>query len=126
MLLIFLKIIHRFRKVLRTLKGSFMISIVRSADSPLDWTVSVDFVIHLHIKDLQLLEKNADTFGVGIAKPDCETTARFEFLILNNYKLSLIIFLNNHSLGKNYAISYSFNEVSNQMLQNHLPLKQFL
>ena len=78
-------------------EGSFIISIYKDARSKLKWRVSAYFSIHIHEKDLLLLELIQRTLGVGIVRKNNENTVLFR---VNNIKeLQIII---NHF--KNYPL----------------------
>jgi LAGLIDADG DNA endonuclease family protein len=70
-------------------EGSFIISIYRDAKSKLKWRVSAYFSIHIHEKDLPLLELIQKTLGVGIVRKNNENTVLFR--VSNIKELQIII-----------------------------------
>lgn len=70
-------------------EGSFIISIYKDINSKLKWRVSPSFSIHLHIKDISLLEEIRKTLGVGNVRKNSKNTA---LLRVDNIKeLNIII-----------------------------------
>jgi hypothetical protein len=58
-------------------EGSFIISIYRDEKSKFKWRVSAYFSIHIHVKDVLLLEQIHKTFGVGTLRKNNENTVLF-------------------------------------------------
>ena len=58
-------------------ESSFIISIYRDENSKLKWRVTPNFSIHIHIKDIALLEEIRNTFGVGKVRKNSNKTAIF-------------------------------------------------
>jgi hypothetical protein len=81
-------------------EGSFGVSIYKNLNSKIGWRVMISFSIHIHIKDIVLLEKINKTLGVGKVRKNSETTAIFR--VDNIKELSVII---NH-FNKYPLISY--------------------
>lgn len=55
-------------------EGSFIISIYRDENSKLKWRISAYFSIHIHVKDVLLLELIHKTLGVGKLRKNNENT----------------------------------------------------
>src|SRR4051812_24356869 len=70
-------------------EGSFIISIYKDAKSKLKWRVTANFSIHIHIKDIVLLELIQQTLGVGKVRKNSLTTAIFR--VDNLQELQVII-----------------------------------
>ena len=70
-------------------ESSFVISIYRDENSKLKWRVTASFSIHIHIKDIELLEKIQIFFGVGKVRKNSHTTAIFR--VDNIQELEVII-----------------------------------
>ena len=75
-------------------EGSFIISIYKDEKSKLKWRVSAYFSIHVHEKDLPLLELIQKTLGVGIVRKNNENTVLFRVsdikeleIIVNHFKI---------------------------------------
>ena len=78
-------------------ESSFIISFYRDENSKLKWRVSAYFSIHIHIKDIALLEQIRDTLGVGKVRKNSQTTAVFR--VDNIKELQIIIdHFNNYPL----------------------------
>jgi len=58
-------------------EGSFIISIYKDNNSKLKWRISAYFSIHIHSKDVSLLEMIHNTFGVGVLRKNNENTVLF-------------------------------------------------
>jgi hypothetical protein len=58
-------------------EASFIISIYRDEKSKTGWRVTPNFSIHIHIKDIALLESIRDTLGVGKVRKNSSSTAVF-------------------------------------------------
>jgi hypothetical protein len=74
-------------------ESSFFISIYKDDKSKLKWRVTPCFSIHIHIKDIELLHKIKNTFGVGKVRKNSNTTALFRVdnikelpVIINHFK----------------------------------------
>lgn len=70
-------------------EGSFIISIYRDEKSKLKFRVTPNFSIHIHNKDILLLEDIKNTLGVGKVRKNSETTALFR--VDNIKELQVII-----------------------------------
>lgn len=70
-------------------EGSFIISIYRDEKSKLKFRVTPSFSIHIHKKDILLLEGIKNTLGVGKVRKNSETTALFR--VDNIKELQVII-----------------------------------
>ncbi len=70
-------------------ESSFIISIYKDEKNKLKWRVSPYFSIHIHIKDLPLLELIQNTLGVGKVRKDSKSTAMFK--VSNMEELQVII-----------------------------------
>ena len=70
-------------------EGSFIISIYKSDTSKLKWRVTAYFSIHIHIKDIAILESVKNSFGVGNVRKNSNTTALFR--VDNVKELQIII-----------------------------------
>ena len=78
-------------------EGSFIISIYKDIKSKLKWRVSAYFSIHIHKKDLPLLELIQKTLGIGIVRKNNENTVLFR--VSDVKELQIII-----SHFKNYPL----------------------
>ena len=58
-------------------ESSFIVSIYQDKNSKLKWRVSPCFSIHIHNKDIELLESIRDFLGVGKVRKNSEKTAIF-------------------------------------------------
>jgi len=58
-------------------EASFIISIYQDEKSKTRWRVTPNFSIHIHIKDIALLESIRDTLGVGKVRKNSSNTAVF-------------------------------------------------
>jgi hypothetical protein len=56
-------------------ESSFVISIYPDLNSKLKWRVTASFSIHIHIKDIGLLEQIQNTLGVGKVRKNSNSTA---------------------------------------------------
>jgi len=70
-------------------ESSFIISIYRDENNKLKWRVSAYFSIHIHIKDLPLLELIQKTLGVGKVRKNRKSTVLFR--VSNLQELQVII-----------------------------------
>jgi len=70
-------------------ESSFIISIYRDENTKLKWRVSAYFSIHVHIKDLPLLELIQKTLGVGQVRKNNKNTVLFR--VSNIQELQVII-----------------------------------
>ena len=78
-------------------ESSFIISIYRDEKSKTKWRVSPSFAIHIHIKDISLLEVIKKTLGVGKVRQNSQNTALFR--VDNIQELQVIIdHFNKHPL----------------------------
>ncbi len=85
-------------------EGSFIISIYKNKNSKLNWTVSAYFSIHIHCKDVLLLEMIHKTFGIGILRKNNENTVLFRVSDIKELKV-IIDHFNKYSL-----ISTKYND----------------
>jgi len=78
-------------------ESSFVISIYPDSNSKLKWRVTASFSIHIHIKDIELLEQIQNTLGVGKVRKNSKTTA---ILRVDNIKelQTIIDHFNNYPL----------------------------
>ncbi len=58
-------------------ESSFIISIYKNTNNKLKWRVSAYFSIHVHVKDLLLIELIQKTLGVGIVRKNNANTVLF-------------------------------------------------
>ena len=70
-------------------EASFIISMYRDESSKLKWRVTPNFSIHIHIKDIAILESIRDTFGVGKVRKNSSSTAIFR--VDNIQELQVIV-----------------------------------
>jgi len=70
-------------------ESSFIISIYRDEKSKTKWRVTPSFSIHIHIKDISLLEVIKNTLGVGKVRQNSQNTALFR--VDNIQELQVII-----------------------------------
>nr|UEV87047.1 hypothetical protein [Grifola frondosa] len=70
-------------------ESSFIVSIYRDEKSKLKWRVTAYFSIHIHIKDIALLEGIQNTLGVGKVRKNSNSTAIFR--VDNIQELQVII-----------------------------------
>jgi hypothetical protein len=70
-------------------EGSFIISICKSENSKLKWRIIPNFTIHIHIKDIELLNRIRYTLGVGKVRKNSSTTAVFR--VDNLQELQVIV-----------------------------------
>nr|YP_011020421.1 LAGLIDADG endonuclease [Ganoderma weberianum]WQH62843.1 LAGLIDADG endonuclease [Ganoderma weberianum] len=70
-------------------EASFIISMYKDDNSKLKWRVTPNFSIHIHIKDIALLESIRDTFGVGKVRKNSSSTAVFR--VDNIQELQVIV-----------------------------------
>ena len=70
-------------------EASFIISIYRDEKSKTGWRVTPNFSIHIHIKDIALLESIRDTLGVGKVRKNSSSTAVFR--VDNIQELQVIV-----------------------------------
>ena len=70
-------------------EASFIISMYKDDNSKLKWRVTPNFTIHIHIKDIALLESIRDTFGVGKVRKNSSSTAVFR--VDNIQELQVIV-----------------------------------
>ncbi len=78
-------------------EGSFIISMYKNEKSKLKWRISAYFSIHVHEKDLPLLELIQKTLGVGIVRKNNENTVLFRVSDINELQIIM-----NHF--KNYSL----------------------
>jgi hypothetical protein len=78
-------------------ESSFVISIYPDSNSKLKWRVTASFSIHIHIKDIELLQQIQNTLGVGKVRKNSKTTA---ILRVDNIKelQTIIDHFNNYPL----------------------------
>nr|AAB50391.1 intronic endonuclease [Cyclocybe aegerita] len=70
-------------------EGSFMVSITKNENSKLKWGIYPSFAIHIHNKDISLLNQIQKTLGVGNVRKNSKTTALFR--VDNLKELQVII-----------------------------------
>nr|AYE93290.1 LAGLIDADG homing endonuclease [Termitomyces sp.]AYE93311.1 LAGLIDADG homing endonuclease [Termitomyces sp.] len=70
-------------------EGSFIISIYRDEKSKTGWRITPNFSIHIHIKDIALLEGIRNTLGVGKVRKNSSRTAVFR--VDNIQELQVIV-----------------------------------
>jgi hypothetical protein len=70
-------------------ESSFFISIYQDKNSKLKWRVTPSFAIHIHIKDIELLENIKNFFGVGKVRKNSISTAIFR--VDNIQEIQIII-----------------------------------
>ena len=75
-------------------EGSFIISIYKNAKSKLKWRVSAYFSVHIHKKDLPLLELIQKTLGVGIVRKNNENTVLFRVSDIKELQIIISHFKN--------------------------------
>ena len=68
-------------------EASFIISIYKDDKSKMKWRVSPYFCIHIHIKDLPLLQNIKETLGVGIVRSNSKSTAVFRVNSMQELKV---------------------------------------
>ena len=85
---IFKKLEPYFATGLTDAEGSFKISISEKSDLKLGWMVTLGFSIQLHVKDLALLEKIKNYFGVGsISKRTNRNLAEYQLSSKEDLKI---------------------------------------
>ena len=88
----------------------------RDDKSKTGWRVTPNFSIHIHIKDITLLESIRDTLGVGKVRKNSTSTAVFRvdnIQELQAPKVRLLIILQNiHLLDLRFRIFYCSNNVT--------------
>src|ERR1700759_328513 len=70
-------------------EASFIISMYKDDNSKLKWRVTPNFSIHIHIKDITLLESFRNTLGVGKVRKNSKSTAVFR--VDNIQELQIIV-----------------------------------
>ena len=70
-------------------EGSFIISMYRDERSKTGWRITPNFSIHIHIKDITLLEGIRNTLGVGKVRKNSSSTAVFR--VDNIQELQVIV-----------------------------------
>lgn len=84
-------------------EGSFIISVYNDAKSKLNWRVSAYFSIHVHEKDLPLLELIQNTLGVGIVRKNNENTVLFRVSDIKDLQIILNHFENYPLVSAKYS-----------------------
>ena len=70
-------------------EASFIVSMYRDENSKLKWRVNPNFSIHIHIKDIGILESIKNTLGVGKVRKNSKSTAIFR--VDNIQELQVIV-----------------------------------
>ena len=70
-------------------EASFIVSMYKDDKSKLKWRVNPNFSIHIHIKDIAILESIRDTFGVGKVRKNSINTALYR--VDNIQELQVIV-----------------------------------
>ena len=70
-------------------EASFIVSMYKDENSKLKWRVTPNFSIHIHIKDIAILESIKYTFGVGKVRKNSSSTAVFR--VDNIQELQVIV-----------------------------------
>lgn len=84
-------------------EGSFIISISRNETSRLKWRVSAYFSIHVHKKDLLLLNLIQKTLGVGIVRNNNENTVLFRVSSIKELQIIMKHFKNYPLVSAKYS-----------------------
>jgi hypothetical protein len=107
-------------------EGSFMISITQNEKSKLKWRVIPSFAIHIHNKDISLLNQIQKFLGVGNVRKNSNTTALFR---VDNFK-EIQVIINHFDRFPLLSVKASdyilFKECYNLIMQKqHLTPKGF-
>jgi hypothetical protein len=70
-------------------EASFMVLIYKNDNSKMKWRITLNFSIHIHIKDIELLKSIKDTLGVGKVRKNSSTTVIFR--VDNIQELQVIV-----------------------------------
>lgn len=70
-------------------EGSFIVSMYRDLKSKTGWRVNANFTIHIHLKDIALLESIRNTLGVGKVRKNSSATAVYR--VDNIQELQVIV-----------------------------------
>jgi hypothetical protein len=70
-------------------EGSFIISMYKDEKSKMKWRVTPNFSIHIHTKDIAILESIRNTLGVGNVRQNSRNTAIFR--VDNIQELQIIV-----------------------------------
>lgn len=98
-------------------KSSFIITIYRDEKSKLKWRVIPNFSIHIHIKDIALLEDIRNTFGVGKVRKNSNNTAIFRVDNIQELKIIIDHLKNILWLVPNFLIFFLFKQCYNLIKQ---------
>jgi len=94
-------------------EGSFIISIYRDEKSKFKWRVSAYFSIHIHVKDVLLLEQIHKTFGVGTLRKNNENTVLFRVSDIKELQTIIDHFKNYPLLSAKYSDFLLFEQCFN-------------
>lgn len=108
-------------------EGSFSMSIFKSKTAAIGWTIEPSFIITLHKKDIELLNKIQSFFGVGIVSTWGDKDARYRVRSKNSL-LVIISHFNKYPLqttkAKNFII---FRSILDLMIKKgHVNIEGFL
>ena len=94
-------------------EGSFIISIYRDEKSKFKWRVSAYFSIHIHVKDVLLLEQIHKTFGVGTLRKNNENTVLFRVSDIKELQTIIDHFKNYPLVSAKYSDFLLFEQCFN-------------
>jgi len=107
-------------------EGSFMITITQNDKSKLKWRVIPSFAIHIHNKDISLLNQIQQTLGVGNVRKNSNTTALFRVDNLKEIQVIIDHFDRFPLLSVKASDYILFKECYNLIMQKqHLTPKGF-
>lgn len=107
-------------------EASFIVSIYKNTSNILGWRISLAFTIHIHNKDIALLETIKNTLGVGIVRLDSPTTAVFRVNSLSELQIIIEFFDKYPLVSEKYSDFLLFKNCYKILKnQEHLTLKGF-
>ena len=107
-------------------EGSFIISIYKDEKSKFKWRISAYFSIHIHIKDVLLLEQIHKTFGVGKLRKNNENTVLFRVSDIQELQTIIDHFKNYPLVSAKYSDFLLFEQCFNIIKKKeHLTIDGF-
>ena len=105
-------------------ESSFIISIYKSTNIKLKWRVSAYFSIHIHEKDLLLLELIHKTLGVGVVRKNNANTILFRVSVIEELQVIIDHFKKYPLVSAKYSDFILFEQCFNLIKQKeHLTQK---
>jgi hypothetical protein len=105
-------------------EACFHVSVIKNVTMALGYSVSLEFSITQHIRDLLLMEKFVQFFGCGYVIKDAPTKVQFRIRDRADLANHLFPFLDNHPLQTIKSLDYSDFKRVHALLESKAHLTQ--